>query len=90
MIRRLCGTPYFQNSRVNNRRATLVLQRLLNVFIKYMAVLIDGAPQAVFVDVNADPDIIELPSVIPAGLLAAQMTCMAWPEFLSPAPDRFV
>ncbi|RAK25649.1 hypothetical protein C7374_12138 [Falsochrobactrum ovis] len=62
----------------------------LDDLVKHIAILINSAPQPVFPAGNGDDHLVEMPHVIPAGLLAMKATCIVWAELLYPAADRFI
>jgi hypothetical protein len=64
----------------------------LNDIVENVAVLVDRAPEIALlaVDVDRDDDLIEMPAVMPAGLLALQAASVIGAEFHGPATDGFI
>jgi hypothetical protein len=50
----------------------------------------DGPPEPVFPAGNGVDDLVQMPHIVPAGLLAAKATRIIRAELLSPAADRFI
>lgn len=61
---------------------------VLNDFVEYIPVLIDGLPYPVLLASDGDDDLVRVPHIVAAGLLAAQATRIIRPELPSPAADR--
>lgn len=62
----------------------------LHDFIEDIAVLVDGAPQPVLLAADGDHDLIEVPDVAAARLLAPEAAGVIPPEFHRPASHRLV
>ena len=62
----------------------------LNNLIENIAMLVNRAPQPVFLASDADDHFIHMPDIDPVGLLAAQSAGVVRTKLLAPAPDGFV
>src|SRR3989338_1772942 len=60
------------------------------MFVEHIPVMIDGPPYPVFPAGNGDDDLVQVPHIVAAGLLAAKATRIIWAELLSPAADCFI
>lgn len=59
-------------------------------FVEHIPVLIDGPPYPMFPAGDGDDDLVQVPHIVAAGLLAAKATRIIWAELLSPAADCFL
>ena len=62
----------------------------LDNLIEYVPVLVDSAPELVFLAGNADDDLVQVPNVGRAWRLAAKAPSILWTELLAPSPDRLI
>lgn len=63
---------------------------VLDDFIKRIADLVDGTPQPVFPAGDGDDHLVEMPNIVPAGLLAAKASRIVRAEFVSPTADGLI
>jgi hypothetical protein len=71
-------------------RASLGVAAVLDDLVKHITVLVDGAPQPVFPAGDGDEHLVQMPHVVPAGLLAVKASCIVRAELLCPTADRFI
>lgn len=69
---------------------SLDVAAVLNNFVKHKSVLIEGPPEPVCPARYGDDDLVQMPHIVPARLLAAKPTRIIRAELLSPATDRFI
>lgn len=62
----------------------------LNDLVENAAVLVKAPPEITLLAVDRDDDLVEMPHVAPAGLLALQAAGVIGSEFHGPAADGFV
>lgn len=63
---------------------------VLDDLVEHIAILVDGAPQPVFPAGNGDDDLVQVPDVVSAGLLAAQAASEIRPEFNASPADGLI
>ena len=63
---------------------------VLDDLVKHITVLVDGAPQPVFPTGDGDDHLVQMPHVVPAGLLAVKAMGIVRTELHSPTADRFI
>jgi hypothetical protein len=62
----------------------------LDDFVEDVAILIHGPPESVLLAGNGDHNLVELPDVATARLLAFEAAGESRPELQRPSPDRFI
>ena len=62
----------------------------LNDLIEYVTVLVDSAPQPVFFVGDADDELVQMPNVVQARLLAAKAPGISGSELPASPPDRLI
>ena len=87
--------PLRQNAQLLQRPrqqslGSLGVAAVLDDLGKHITVLVDGAPQPVFPAGDGDDHLVQMPHVIPAGLLAVEASCIVRAELLCPTADRFI
>ncbi len=84
-----CDTLFLQKAGQQSP-GSLGVAAVLDDLVKHIPVLIDGTPQPVFPAGNGDDHLVQMPHIVPAGLLAGKATRIIRAELLSPAADRFI
>lgn len=69
---------------------SLGVAAVLNDLVEHIPVLIYSPPEPMFPARNGDDDLVQMPHIVPAGLLAAKATRIIRAKLLSPAADRFI
>ena len=80
----------FTNELAQKPLGGVVVASALNQGIENEAVLIDGAPQPMFLAIDRDDDLVEMPLVAQARSAATDFVGEVSAEFLGPTPNRFM
>jgi hypothetical protein len=83
------GTLATQESSKESLCRTLITMRL-DQNVDHVAVLIHGTPEILFLAIDSNKNLIQIPVVAEPSLASLQFPGIAGAEFLTPLPDRLI